>query len=173
MQQLSRRAMIAGTGALGTGLATGAAGAGPAGDVPGLEFAFEEYVTLEPSVEVGPTPYGVRHRIAITGGTFEGPRIKGRVLPGGADWQLQRADDWTVLEADYMIEADDGARIHVRNIGLTNSRVAGAADRYLRTAPVFEAPRGRHEWLNQSLFLGTVIPVAGGGAVRIRIYRVS
>jgi hypothetical protein len=78
-----------------------------------------------------------------------------------------------VLEADYMIEADDGARIHVRNIGLTNSRVPGAADRYLRTAPVFEAPRGRHEWLNQALFLGTVIPVAGGGAVRIRIYRVS
>ncbi|HEX7694087.1 MAG TPA: DUF3237 domain-containing protein [Sphingomonas sp.] len=109
---------------------------------PKVEFAFSALVLLQPTSEVGATPYGFRRRIPIIGGTFSGPRIKGRIVPGGADWQLQRADDYTVIEADYMIEADDGTQIHVRNRGLTNTRVKGATARYLRTVPEFEAPIG-------------------------------
>lgn len=146
----------------------------PADVVPTVELAFAARVLLEPTREVGRTPYGIRRRIPIIGGSFEGPRIRGRVLPGGADWQLQRADDYTVIEADYMIEAEDGTPIHVRNRGLTNSRVKGAASRYLRTVPEFEAPAGPHEWLNQSLFVGSLQGATGGPpSVMVYVFRLG
>ncbi|CAN5610358.1 hypothetical protein BH10PSE14_BH10PSE14_08410 [soil metagenome] len=144
------------------------------GVTPGVEFAFSAHVLLEPTKEVGRTPYGIRRRIPIIGGTFEGPRIRGRVLPGGADWQLQRADDYTLLEADYMIEAEDGTQIHVRNRGLTNTRVKGATTRYLRTVPEFEAPDGAHAWLNQSVFVGSLQGVTGGPpSVIVHVFRLA
>jgi hypothetical protein len=143
------------------------------GEVPGVEFAFAAKVLLEPTREIGATPYGIRRRVPIVGGSFEGPRIRGAVLPGGADWQLQRSDDITVIEADYMIRADDGAEIHVYNRGLSNSRLKGAPRRYLRTVPQFEAPTGPHDWLNQSIFLGTITPLKQAQpAVLIRVFRV-
>jgi len=146
----------------------------PNGVTPGVEFAFSAHVLLEPTKEVGRTPYGIRRRIPIIGGTFEGPRIRGRVVPGGADWQLQRADDYTLIEADYMIEAEDGTQIRVRNRGLTNTRVKGAATRYLRTVPEFEAPAGPHEWLNQSVFVGSLQGVTGGPpSVNVHVFRLA
>jgi hypothetical protein len=137
-------------------------GAPPVDATPKVEFAFSAHVLLEPTSEIGRTPYGIRRRIPIIGGIFEGPRIRGKILPGGADWQLQRADDYTLIEADYMIQADDGAQIHVRNRGLTNTRVKGAKTRYLRTVPEFEAPVGPHEWLNQSIFVGSLQGIKDG-----------
>lgn len=146
----------------------------PPDATPSVEFAFSAHVLLEPTREIGRTPYGVRRRIPIIGGTFEGPRIRGRIVPGGADWQLQRADDYTVLEADYMIEVADGTQIHVRNRGLTNTRVAGAKARYLRTVPEFEAPAGPHEWLNQSVFVGSLQGLSGGHpAVLVHVFRLA
>ncbi|KQS02351.1 hypothetical protein ASG11_16475 [Sphingomonas sp. Leaf357] len=142
---------------------------------PKVEFAFAARVLLEPTREIGRTPYGIRRRIPIIGGTFEGPRIRGRVLPGGADWQLQRADDYTLIEADYMIQAEDGTQIHVRNRGLTNTRVAGAKARYLRTVPEFEAPTGPHDWLNQSIFVGSLqgVPAGGPPSVIVNVFRLA
>lgn len=149
--------------------------AGPPDEAtPRVEFAFSAHVLLEPTREIGRTPYGIRRRIPIIGGTFEGPRIRGRVIPGGADWQLQRADDYTVIEADYMIETDDRTQIHVRNRGLTNTRVAGAKARYLRTVPEFEAPSGPHDWLNQSIFVGSLQGISGGPpAVLVHVFRLA
>lgn len=163
---------MAGAGIL---IGSGVARAAPS-DQPGLTFVYEAIVTLEPTVEVGQTPLGTRRRIAITGGTFAGPRIRGKVLAGGADWQLQRADNWTVIEADYMMQTDDGALIHVRNVGLTNSRVPDAKSRYLRTVPSFEAPNGPHDWLNRAIFVGTIgTPPSDAPepSVRIRVYQVT
>jgi hypothetical protein len=146
----------------------------PDGVTPGVEFAFSAHVLLEPTKEIGRTPYGIRRRIPIIGGTFEGPRIRGRVVPGGADWQLQRDDDYTLLEADYMIEAEDGTQIHVRNRGLTNTRVKGATTRYLRTVPEFEAPDGAHRWLNQSVFVGSLQGVTGEPpSVIVHVFRLA
>ena len=144
----------------------------PEAAVPKVEFAFSAHVLLEPTIEIGRTPYGIRRRIPIIGGTLEGPRLRGRITPGGADWQLQRADNYTVLEADYMIETDDGTAIHVHNRGLTNTRVKGATTRYLRTIPEFEAPQGRHEWLNQSVFVGSLQGVdKGPPSVVVHVFR--
>lgn len=178
MDGLTTRRMFFGTMALAAVplAAAGKAAAAPLppGVTPSVEFAFSAHVLLEPTREVGRTPYGVRRRIPIIGGTFEGPRIRGGVLPGGADWQLQRADDYTILEADYMIEAEDGTPIHVRNRGLTNTRVKGATNRYLRTVPEFEAPVGPHDWLNQSVFVGSLQGVTGGPpAVIVHVFRLA
>ena len=170
---LSRRGMLLSGGALAL---FWPAVARAASDMPGLEFVYEAIVTLEPTLEIGATPLGTRRRIPIIGGHFSGPNIRGTVLSGGADWQLQRRDDWTVIDADYMMRADDGTLIHVRNVGLTNSRVTGAKQRYLRTGPTFEAPDGPHAWLNQAIFIGTLGPPpddAPKPSVRIRVYRVT
>jgi len=140
--------------------------------VPAYELVYESEVTISPPEDFGDTIEGHRRVIPITGGTFRGPAIRGKVLAGGADWQLQRADDYTLLEADYMIEAEDGTPIHVRNRGLTNSRVKGATARYLRTVPEFEAPAGPHEWLNQSVFVGSLQGLSSGPpAVMVHVFR--
>lgn len=141
-------------------------------DAPGVEFEFEAHVLLEPGIDIGETSMGGRRRIPIIGGTFEGERIKGKVVPGGMDWQLIRADGVTEVEADYMIQADDGAMIHVYNHGIIVPQDGGGA--YVRTRPQFEAPIGPHDWLNKTVFLGTIAP--GGGeepSVRIGVWRVT
>lgn len=171
-----RRAMTFGFATALASLMPGRQASAATVDEPGLAFVYEALVTLEPTIEVGTTPLGVRRRVPITGGRFKGPDISGKVLAGGADWQLQRGDNWTVIEADYMMQADDGTLIHVRNVGLTNSRVPGVKQRYLRTVPSFDAPEGRYDWLNQAMFVGTlgVPPVdAPTPSVVIRVYRVT
>lgn len=162
MQGVNRRSLVAGLMAAGVMGATGRAEEPP---VPGVAFVFEAYVTIGAAETPGPTPFGSRNRIPITGGHFQGPKIKGTVLPGGADWQLVRNDGAVNLEADYMLQADDGTLIHVHNHAV-------AAEKYLRCAPVFEAPIGKHDWLNKAIFVGTVTVVPKGDAVRVRVYQV-
>lgn len=137
---------------------------------PALELAFEANVTLGPSIPVGLTPLGTRNIVPITGGTFAGPDIKGTIIPGGWDWQLIRADGSMTIKADYMLRTDDGTVINIVNIGTGRF---GPDAQPLRTNPVFEAPIGKHDWLNTTAFIGT-LDIAGTPeipAVRIRVYR--
>jgi hypothetical protein len=142
-------------------------------EAPTLEFVFEEIVTLGQATAPGDTARGGRLIIPITGGTFEGPEIRGTVMPGGWDWQLRRADGCTDVEADYFLKTDDGVVINVVNKGVICPGEAGAL-RPVRTHPVFEAPRGKYEWLSQVAFVGTLEPAppSAGPAVKIRFYRV-
>jgi hypothetical protein len=132
---------------------------------PDLELAFEARVEIGPPVEVGPTPHGRRRVIPITGGTFAGPRLRGRVLPGGADWQLHRSDGVAEIHARYTLEADDGGLIYVVNQGIRHAPadVQARLDAgesvdptlvYFRTSPTFETGSGRHDWLMRALFVG-------------------
>lgn len=141
-------------------------------DEPGLQFAFEETVSLGKVVEVGKTARGERRIIPITGGHFEGPNIKGDVMPGGWDWQLTRTDGCTDVKADYFLKTDDGVVINVVNTG----EICPGADgkpAAVRTHPVFEPPLGKYEWLGRQSFVGTLgpAPASAGPAVRIRFYR--
>jgi len=143
-------------------------------EAPTLEFVFEETVTLGQVVLPGDTARGGRVIIPITGGTFEGPDIRGTIVPGGWDWQLRRADGCTDVEADYFLNTDDGVVINVVNKGV----ICTARDGSLlpvRTHPVFEAPRGKYEWLSKNAFVGTLqpAPADAGPAVVIRFYRVK
>ena len=153
-------------------LAASAAAQAAPSPAPALEFAFEEIVTLGKAIPVGETPLGKRNIIPITGGTLEGPGIKGTIIPGGWDWQLSRADGCTQIKADYMIKTDDGVVINVINSGALCPPIDGNPTP-ARTSPVFEAPVGKYEWLNRSAFIGTLelAPPSAGPAVKIRFYK--
>lgn len=167
----TRRAMLGAATALAgsAALPGGAAAATPERLTSiGLTFVYEAIVTLGKAEEVGATPMGKRIRIPITGGRFAGPRISGTILPEGMDWQLVRADGSTLLEAAYLMREADGTLIHITNKGVV-------FDGKVRTTPVFEVPLGKHGWLNQGNFLGTVGPAdpADGAAVRITVYQLA
>ena len=122
---------------------------------PQLEFALQLKVTLGEAYGIDNTQHGRRTVIPITGGTFEGPGLKGTIVNGGADYQLN-AEGRTELEAIYCIKTDDGIYIHVRNRGI----IANGTDAdskptfYFRAAPQFEAPSdSKYGWLNNSLFV--------------------
>ncbi len=135
------------------------------------EPVLQLYVTLSDKVEVGDTDDGERFIVPITGGYFVGKDgIKGEVMPGGADWQVVRADDVKTITAIYSIRTDDGQVIVVDNRGITFSN----GDRqYKRTIPKFHAPRGKYDWLNKSLFVGTISSIRSPRAVVIRVYEVQ
>jgi hypothetical protein len=130
------------------------------------EFLCRIKVTLEPVRDLGDTPLGRRRIIGITGGSFSGARLSGRVLPGGADWQLIRADGSAYLDARYTLETSDGALIYVSNHGYRHgpqdviARVARGEDvdpaqYYMRTTPWFETAAPAYAWLNRIVCVGT------------------
>lgn len=147
-------------------------------EAPTIDLALELYVTIAPRVEVGESDLGARGFIPITGGRFSGDNIRGEVMPGGADWQLRRPDGVLEINALYSIRTDDGVVIIVDNRGIgvppAGPVTAGAAPArgYVRTNPRFHAPQGKYDWLNKTVFVGTITPAPGGGAVIIRAFRV-
>ena len=82
-----------------------------------LRPLFQADITLAAPQELGASPLGRRRIINITGGTFRGERLSGKVLPGGADWQVIRSDGVADLDARYTLETADGALIYVHNHG--------------------------------------------------------
>lgn len=145
-------------------------------NTPQLEFALQLKVTLGEAYSCGETQHGRRTIIPITGGTFEGPNIKGTILNGGADYQLANADNRTDLEAIYCIRTDDGVNIHVRNRGI----IANGKDEngnptfYFKAAPQFEAPAdSKYAWLNDSLFLCAPDFAAGFKGIVLNVWRVK
>jgi hypothetical protein len=149
---------------------------------PDLEFAFEVRAEVADPVVVGRLPAGLRRIVEITGGTFEGPDLRGKVLPGGADWQIIRDDGFTNADARYTLETDDGELIYVSNVGirhadeetmhLLNSGQPVDPERvYFRTTPTFESESERLGWLMRSLFVGTGERHPNG--VIIRYFRVT
>ena len=123
-------------------------------------------ITLAPAQELGESPLGRRRIINITGGTFRGERLSGKVLPGGADWQVIRTDGVADLDARYTLETSDGALIYVRNHGYRHGpaevlkKLASGEDvdpslYYMRTTPLFETGDARYAWLNRLICVGT------------------
>ena len=108
--------------------------------------------------ELGVTKHGTRRMIPITGGTFSGPNIKGVVVPGGADFQLTRADGDTEFEARYMLKTHDGVAIQVTNRVLFHMpKAPDNAQPYLRSVINLEAPsNSAYDYLNHAIFMGTL-----------------
>ena len=125
-------------------------------NAPELEFAFQLKVTLGETFSIENTQHGRRTVIPITGGTFEGPLLKGTIINGGADYQIANAQGRTELEAIYCIKTDDGVYIHVRNRGIISNApdANGQPSFYFKAAPQFEAPAdSKYGWLNNALFV--------------------
>lgn len=146
-------------------------------NTPELEFALQLKVTLGDAYSCGETQHGRRTIIPITGGTFEGPTIKGTIINGGADYQIANtAINRTELEAIYCIKTDDGVNIHVRNRGIiANGKGAnGNPTFYFRAAPQFEAPAdSKYAWLNNSLFVCAPDFAAGFKGIVLNVWRVK
>jgi hypothetical protein len=139
--------------------------------IPGLELVMTLRVEISDSLDVGAVGAGVRRVIPITGGTFEGPAIRGTVLPGGADWNLTRPDGVAEIWARYTLRTDDGALIAIINAGLVVPQPDGS--RLVRTVPQFEVAAEQYGWLRRSVFIGTLAPAEGGGAVALQFFRVT
>ena len=128
----------------------------PPKHTPELEFALQLKVTLGEAFSIEKTQHGRRTVIPITGGTFEGPELKGTIINGGADYQLANDKGRTELEAIYCIKTDDGVYIHVRNRGIiaNGKDASGKPKFYFKAAPQFEAPAdSKYGWLNDALFV--------------------
>src|SRR5438046_10428562 len=74
--------------------------------------------------KIGAVPHGTRVTAPIASGRFEGPRLRGKVLPGGGDWTLLRGDGVLELDLRLTLETDDGALIHMTSLGLRHGRPA-------------------------------------------------
>ncbi|MES2520646.1 MAG: DUF3237 domain-containing protein [Bacteroidota bacterium] len=133
-------------------------------EAPGLEFVCELKVKLKPAIIVGETPRGTRRIIPIIGGSFEGPKMKGEILDGGADWQIVRKDGVAELEAHYQIKTDDGVVIYIKNVGMRvatpevaarigRGEAVPSSEYYFRAVPKFEAPTGKYDWMNNAIFI--------------------
>lgn len=131
---------------------------------------------------LGRTPYGERRIIGILGGSVRGPKLAGRILPGGADWQIIRSDGAADIKARYTIETDTGALIMVTSEGLRHGppdvlekllRGDNVDPRlyYFRTVMRFETADASFDWLNRILALarGQREP----RAVRLDVYEVE
>ena len=117
--------------------------------------------------DVGATPHGTRRIAPIGGGVFEGPRLRGTVLPGGsADWLLLRPDGVLELDLRVTLETDDGALISMKSFGLRHGppEIIAALGRgegvdpssyYFRTTPRFETAHPRYAFLNRLIAVAT------------------
>ena len=146
-------------------------------ETPQLEFVMQLKVTLDKAYSVGETPHGKRTVIPITGGTFEGPLLKGTIINGGADYQLaNREGNRTELEAIYSIKTDDGVYIHVRNRGIIymGKDENGNPSFYFKAAPQFEAPSdSKYAWLNNSIYVCAPAPSMMQGGIALNVWKVK
>lgn len=149
---------------------------------PPLEFFARLSVKVATPIEIGAVNGGRRRVIPIIGGELRGPKVNGRVLNAGADFQLVQNDGVADLDARYVVELDDGTTIFVANRALrraslevTEKLVRGEAVDpslvYFRCTPRFEVAEGGWRWLAESLFVGT--GVRRPDKVEMAFYRVA
>ena len=105
-------------------------------------------LTVAATEEIGLTPRGHLTIFPITGGSFEGERLRGIVL-GGADWVTAAADGTFELDLRLTLETDDGALIHMTFAGMRDD-----ANHYFRTLPRFETAAPKYSFLNRLLAVG-------------------
>lgn len=125
------------------------------------EFLMELTAMLSGDVhQIGDGGQGGRTIFVVTGGTFEGPHLRGTVAPLGGDWLVRRSDDVSRLDVRALLETDDGAKIHISYGGYNHRQPLGPlgdlpdGERYFRTQPVFETGDERYAWLNRVVAIG-------------------
>ncbi|MEU3463998.1 DUF3237 domain-containing protein [Streptomyces sp. NPDC006733] len=146
---------------------------------PALTFAFEIRAHVAETLHIGHGDGEVTEFTPITGGSVDGPLLRGKVLAGGGDWSSTRG---TVCELDarYLIQAEDGAVIDIANRGFYRPEAdspdqydgdlqVSEAGHYYRTSPVFRTDAPAHRWLTGTVFVGLARP-DGDDEVVIRMY---
>ncbi|WP_433241380.1 DUF3237 domain-containing protein [Actinomadura nitritigenes] len=145
------------------------------------ELLFDIVVDLDQPLDFGRGPAGRRVLFGAAGGAFEGPRLRGEVLPGGGDWALFRPGGAMCLDVRLALRTDDGALVHMTYGGRYTTppelrdEMADTATRhrvdpsryYFRTNPLFETGAERYAWLNDAVCVGTGYLVEGGIAYKV------
>jgi uncharacterized protein DUF3237 len=118
------------------------------------------HVQVGPLLNIGAVPHGTRRTAPLGGGTFEGPRLRGIILPGSADWQLLRPDGVLEMDLRFTLRTDDDALISMSSFGLRHGppEVIAALGRgeavdpstyYFRTMPRFATAHPAYLYLNR------------------------
>lgn len=145
--------------------------------IPELEFLYRIIVDCGEPITVGDTPEGQSKRvIPILGGHFEGPKMRGRVLPLGADWNSGPAGQPGRRNVDtrYLLETDDGAIICLSTLGYSRRppealalRAAGKPvdpkSYYFAQHLFFETAAASYAWLDSVVAFGMVMSKHAGG----------
>jgi Protein of unknown function (DUF3237) len=122
-------------------------------------------IAASPAQKFGTGPHGVRMMFPVTGGDFEGPRLRGRILPGGGNWVLLRSDGVLELDLRITLQTDDGVLIYMTFVGLRHGPPDAVAalgrgeevdpsTYYFRTVPRFETAAPKYDFLNRLLAIG-------------------
>src|SRR3982075_1116028 len=115
---------------------------------------------------IGAVPHGTRVTAPIASGHFEGPRLRGKVLPGGGDWTLLGSDGVLELDLRITLETDDGALIYMTSFGvrhgppevlaaLARGESVDPSEYYFRTAPRFETSAPAYAFLNRLIAIAS------------------
>lgn len=148
---------------------------------PALRHVTTIRVEVDEPIDLGEGPDGWRRIVPIRSGTATGA-LSGRILAGGADFQVLRPDGVTELEARYPVVLDDGTLIEIVNHGiragsdddiarLMRGEVVDPERIYFRCVPRLRAPRGEWEWVNRTVFIGT--GVRRPNAVEVEVFAVE
>lgn len=145
-----------------------------------VEHLFDLSIELELG-QVIPTPLGTRLTFVVKGGRFEGPRLRGEMLPGGGDWVSLGADGISRMDVRATLRTDDGVLIHYESHGLLKFPADGrqrlakgerisCAESYVRPTPRFETSDERYAWLCGIVTVG--YGEYGQGRIDHRMYRI-
>jgi len=133
-------------------------------------------------VSLGAAKYGERRYVPLLGGTVAGPELNGRIVEGGVDWQVQRADGVLDIAAHYVIRADDGGLIEVQSDGMRHgapdvmARLAHgdavARDEYFfRTLMRFQS--GAPAWAHLNKVMALAVGQREARLVVLDVYRIT
>jgi hypothetical protein len=143
--------------------------ASPSPAAIGTKLLFTMHAELQPSLDGGEGSLGRRVLNAVAQGRFEGPNMRGEILPGTGDWMLIRRDGSMVIDARVTLKTDDGALIHMSYGGRIHVPAELLADvrnpdkrhlidpslYYFRSNPVFETGAPNYLWLNNIVSIGS------------------
>jgi hypothetical protein len=149
---------------------------------PKLELLFDIHADVEAPQVVGATPQGMRQIFVVKGGSVEGPRVKGKMLPGGGDWALIRSDGVVQLDVRASVQTDDGALIYATYGGVLAAEPAifgrllqgedvPLGEYYFYVNPMFQTGAPQYAWLNTLTAIGRGKVVPGG--VEYRVWAVT
>ena len=132
---------------------------------PSLSRIYRLEATLGEPLDLGGLAQGRRRIVPLTWGTFTGPELNGRLLPGSsADWQLVLPDGTALGDIRYTLQADGGALLYVQSRGvrhgsaevlerLARDENVDASEYTFRTSTQIETAAPALDWLNKGVFI--------------------
>ena len=134
------------------------------------KLLFEVTFNLKPGVEIGQTLAGKRTIYPVLDGFFEGPNLKGKVLPNGGDWLMQLNETTNKLDVRASLQTNEGENIYVTYQGYLKLNADGTY--YFRTTPYFETSSKKLEYLNHTVCVGVGTIVKPGETVSYKVYQI-